>query len=546
MHNDIKNEEINVEEVKHLEEEVKEIEYELYNENSAGKLAKGFINHPLTFILAVTILVLGYLSLTFMPREENPQMIVAGGVVIVPMPGANANEIQKVIIEPLEKRIREIKGVENIFSIAKDSVGIVQVQYYIGQGKQTSDLKLYDQIMKNMDSLPKNAMQPIIKTMDIDTDIPVAAIAFYSKDESLSQTDLYKYINKLGHRINRIHNVAKVELKGARKEQFNVLVNLEKLKKNKITLGQVAQALNGITYKLPNIKGDTVSKEFVVFGIDNAIDNIKDLKNVIIDSYNGQPVYLKDIADVFKGSNIQNKKRAYIYTKENHEDPKQEIPQVTMTISKLKGANTVTINKAVFEYLDTIKHELASHNIGFVITRNDGYTANHAVNELVFHLVISVVIIAILLVFALGFKEALIVSLTVPMILSVTLFIGFMMGETINRITLFALLLSLGLLVDAAIIVIENIHRHMHSHDSKDKSLKQIAIEATNEIGNPTNIATLAIVMTFIPMFFVGGMMGQFMHPLPVFVPIALFVSLLIAYIFTPYFVNKLLKKKEH
>jgi len=515
------------------------------SENIAGKLAKGFIDHPLTAVLFLVILVLGYLSLTFMPREENPQMIVAGGVVIVAMPGAKADEIQKVIIEPMEKKIREIKGVENIFSSARDSVGIIQVQYYIGQGKQASDLKLYDQIMKNMDSLPKNAMQPIIKTMDIDTDIPVTTIAFYSKDKSLSQTDLYKKINLLGHSMNKLHDVAKVELKGERKEQFNILVNSKKLLIKRITLGQVAMALDGLTYKLPNMKADTTSGNYTIVSIDNALDNVKDIENIIIDSYNGKPVLLKDIAKVSKGFDIQNKQEALIYSKLN--DLKQkEMPQVTMTISKLKGANTVLINKSIFAYLDTIKDNLEKNNIGYIVTRDDGYTANHAVNELVFHLVLSIAIIAILLVFALGFKEAIIVSLTVPMILSLTLFIGFMMGETINRITLFALLLSLGLLVDAAIIVIENIHRHMHAHDNKHKSLKQIAIEATNEIGNPTNIATVAIIMTFIPMFFVGGMMGQFMHPLPIFVPISLFVSLVIAYIFTPYLVSKLLKKKEH
>ncbi|VAY87805.1 RND multidrug efflux transporter; Acriflavin resistance protein [hydrothermal vent metagenome] len=512
--------------------------------NIAGKLAKGFVKHPLTFVLFVAILVLGYLSLNFMPREENPQMVVAGGVVIVPLPGAKADEIQKVIVEPLEKKIREIKGVENIFSIAKDSVGIVQVQYYIGQGKQISDLKLYDQIMKNIDGLPKNAMQPIIKTMDIDTDIPVATIAFYSKNKSLTQTDLYKKINKLGHDINKIDNVAQIGLKGAKKEQFNILVDSKKLLEKRITLGQVAIALKGLTYKLPNIKAHTVSNNYVVVSIDNALENEKDIENIIIDSFNGQPVLLKDIAKVSKGFDIKNKKTALIYSKLN-DLKEQEIPQITMTISKLKGANTVAINENIFKYLDTISNDLDEANIGYIITRNDGYTANHAVNELVFHLALSVVIIAILLIFALGLKEAIIVSLTVPMILSLTLFIGFMMGETINRITLFALLLSLGLLVDAAIIVIENIHRHMHTHDAKDKNLKQIAIEATNEIGDPTNVATIAIIMTFIPMFFVGGMMGQFMHPLPIFVPISLFVSLVIAYIFTPYFVVKLLKKRS-
>lgn len=519
---------------------------EIKNENIAGKLAKTFIKHPLTLVLGVFILVVGYLSLVMTPREENPQIKVAGGAVIVPMPGAKASEIQKIIIEPLERKIKEIKGVEHVYSIAQDSVGIVQVQYYIGQDKGASDLKLYDQVMRNIDLLPKGAMQPIVKTMDIDTDIPVATVAFYAKDSSMSQTDVYQKINKVAKEINKIENVALVDLKGERKEQFNILIDAAKLSQYKVTLGQVAQALDGLTFKLPDVKGELKDKQFVMFGIDNAIENEKDIQNIVIDSYAGKPVLLKDLANVYKGDDIQNKKIAILSAKvDDGKKLLNEIPQTTMTISKLKGANTVVINNKIFAYLESIKPELEKEGIKYIITRDDGYTANHAVNELVSHLLISVVIIAILLVFTLGFREAIIVSLTVPMILSLTLFVGFLIGETINRITLFALLLSLGLLVDAAIIVIENIHRHMHDHHSQDKDLETISIEATNEIGNPTNMATIAIILTFVPMFFVGGMMGQFMHPLPVFVPISLFMSLVVAYIFTPYLVKKLLKKSH-
>jgi multidrug efflux pump subunit AcrB len=511
--------------------------------NIAGKLAKNFINHPLTLIFAIFILVIGYLSLQITPREENPQIKVAGGAVIVALPGATPSEIQKVIIEPLERKIREIKGVENIFSYARDNVGIVQVQYFIGTDKAAADLKLYDQVMRNIDLLPTGAMQPIIKTMDIDTDIPVATIAFYAKDKNMTQTDLYNKINKIGREINKIQNVALVDLKGEQKEQYNVLVDLNKLSGYNLSIGQIIQSIGALNLDLPDAKGETKGNDIAFFGIKNAIESKKDIENLVIASYFNSPIYLRDVAKIERSYDIQNKKEAELLIKvgEKFSSP---IKQATMTISKLKGANTVQINEKIFAYLDSVKPLLEKEKIGYQITRDDGYTANHAVNELVFHLLISVVIIAILLVFTLGFKEAIIVSLTVPMILSLTLFVGFLIGETINRITLFALLLSLGLLVDAAIIVIENIHRHMHEHGSENKTIEEISIEATNEIGNPTNIATIAIIMTFVPMFFVGGMMGQFMHPLPVFVPISLFVSLLIAYIFTPYFVKKFLKKE--
>ena len=512
------------------------------NLNVAGKLSLIFINHPLTFIFGIFILALGYISLLIMPREENPQIKVSGGVVIVALPGAKPSEIQKVIIEPLEKKIKEIKGVENIYSYAKDSVGIVQVQYFIGEDKEKSNLKLYDQVMRNMDLMPQGAMQPMIKTMDIDTDIPIATIAFYSAKENdkdlISQTKLYDEVHKITKEINKIENVALVDLKGEKKEQFNVLVDANKLASYNLSLGQVMKQIQALSYKTPNITSNTQDSSLVVFGIKQAIESEKDLENLII-SYNFQtPIYLKDVANIEKSYDIQNKKEALIFTRDVIEDFESS-NQITLTASKLKGSNSVTINEEIFAYMDSIKDELLAKNIKYTITRDDGYMANKAVNSLVSDLLISILIIAILLIFTLGFKEAMIVSVMVPMILSLTLFIGFMIDETINRITLFALIVSLGMLVDAAIIVIENIHRHKLESPNMDISI--ISINATNEIGNPTNIATIAIIMTFIPMFFVGGMMGQFMHPLPIFVPISLTMSLFVAYAFTPYLVKKFL-----
>ena len=510
--------------------------------NIAGKLSLLFINHPLTFIFGVFILILGYISLLLMPREENPQIKVSGGVVIVALPGALPSEIQKVIIEPLEKKIREIKGVENIYSFAKDSVAIVQVQYFIGEDKEKSNLKLYDQVMRNMDLMPHGALQPMIKTMDIDTDIPIATIAFYSQKEQkkdlVSQSQLFNEVSKITKEINKIKDVALVDLKGEKKEQFNILVDANKLSSYNLSLGQVMKQIQALSYKTPNITTNTQSSEIVIFGIKEAIENEKDLENLII-SYNFQtPIYLKDIALVEKSYDIQNKKEAILFTR-NVIDDFEEFNQITLSASKLKGANSVTINEEIFAYINSIKEELLAKNIKYTITRDDGYMANNAVNKLVLDLLISIVIIAILLIFTLGLKEAMIVSLMVPMILSLTLFIGFIFGETINRITLFALIVSLGMLVDAAIIVIENIHRH--KKESPNMDIVPLAINATNEIGNATNIATIAIIMTFIPMFFVGGMMGQFMHPLPVFVPISLAISLFVAYAFTPYLVKKIL-----
>ena len=512
------------------------------NLNIAGKLSLAFIEHPLTFILGIFILVLGYISLEFMPREENPQIKVSGGAVIVALRGASPSQIQKVIIEPLEKKIKEIKGVEHIYSYAKDSVGIVQVQYYIGQNKEMSNLKLYDQVMRNMDLMPKGAMPPIIKTMDIDTDIPILTIAFYSKKSNdkdlISQTNLYKEVNKISKKINKINNVSLVDLKGEKKEQYNILIDANKLSAYNLSLNQVMKQIKALSYQTPNIKGNTRAGELIVFGIKQAINSKKDIENIIISYNNNIAVYLKDIGKVHRSYDIQNNKEAIFYKKDKNGEF-EEFNQITLMISKLKASNSVVISKKVLSFMDNIKDDLSQKNISFSITRNDGYVANDAVNSLVQNLLISIIIIAILLMLTLGVKEAMIVCVAVPMILSLTLFTGFLLGETINRITLFALLVSLGMLVDAAIIVIENIHRHKKL--GKEDDIRVLTINASNEIGNPTNIATLAIIMTFIPMFFVGGMMGQFMHPLPIFVPIALLMSLFVAYAFTPYLMKKIL-----
>ena len=295
---------------------------------------------------------------------------------------------------------------------------------------------------------------------------------------------------------------------------------------------------------VPNVKNRTKDGRLVVFGIQNALEDEKDLKNLIIALYGGSPIYLKDIAKVSRGRDIQNHKRAQLTVRIDGEFTEIK-NQVTLTLSKLRGTNAVVIAEDILIIMDELKEELNKDGIGFIVTRNYGIRADKAVNGLVMNLLVSIVIIFILLVFTLGFRESLIVTFLVPAILAVTLFVAYLGDQTINRITLFALILSLGLLVDAAIIVIENIHRHMHMHDSVDKTMDDIVVEATDEIGAPTNIATIAIILTMVPMGFVGQMMGQFMKPIPQNVPITIFASLVLAYIFAPYMAKRLLKKPQ-
>ncbi len=506
----------------------------------AGRLAKNFLYNPLTAVLAVFLLAIGYISLEIMPREEDPQISISGGSIIIPAPGLKPREIEKIIVEPLEQKLREVKGIEHIYAMSMDNVAVLNVMYFIGQDREISNLKLYDKVMQNMDKLPKNVMQPLVKPFDIDIDIPIIGIAFYQKNQTINYPEYIKEIEDLKKDISAIDNVAKTELKGEHKQQYNIEVDLAKLKGYHLSLGQIVNGIKSIAVRVPSVNANTKDNKLVVFGIKNVIDSIKDVQNIIVAQYMGSPIYLKDIATVTDGIDTQNKQSANIIFKDG-----SSYEQITLAVSKLAGTNAVFVADDIKEMLKENKEKLEKLGIGYTVTRNYGERANEAVNELVHHLVITIVIIAVMLVFFLGWKESLIVTFTVPAILAITLFIAYMSDQTINRITLFAFLLSLGLLVDAAIIVIENIHRHMHEHGSENRDMDELLITATDEIGAPTNIATLAIILTMVPMAFVGGMMGEFMKPIPYNVPVALLASLFIAYIFTPYLGKKLLKKHE-
>ena len=513
--------------------------------DSAGKLAKGFLRNPLTVVLGVFLIAIGYLALMIMPREENPQMVVSGSTVIVALPGASAAEIQRVIVKPLERKMKEVKGVEHIYGTAMDNVGIVNAAFFIGEEKEGSNLKVYDKIMQNSDIFPKGAMNPIIKPLDIDIDIPVVSIAFYSNDSNMSKTELYNRVKKIQHQLNGLENVAVTQIKGGNKTQFNIEVDLHKLSGYNLSMGQIVQAVQSLSYSVPAVKNRTKDNQIIMVGVKNAIESAKDIGNIIVAQYMGSSIYLNQVAKVVKSYDIQNFKSVQISVNDGSGNFSKLQDQVTLTVSKLQGTNAVVIANAVKSELESYKAFLNANGINYVITRNDGERANEAVNELVYHLVLSIVIIAILLALVLGWRESLIVTFTVPAILAITLFVAYLSGQTINRITLFAFLLSLGLLVDAAIIVIENIHRHYHSIESQHESPDDLMIKATDEIGPPTNIATLAIIMTMVPMAFVGQMMGQFMKPIPANVPVALIASLFVAYIFTPYLAVRMLKRPD-
>ncbi|MCO4846301.1 MAG: efflux RND transporter permease subunit, partial [Sulfurovum sp.] len=323
----------------------------------AGKLSKLFIRSPLTPLLGAFLLILGYLSLVLMPREENPQMVVSGSTVIIALPGATAKEVEKVIVRPAERKLKEIKGIENIQSMAMDNFAVINAAFYIGEEKEDSNLKVYDKVMQNMDILPKGAMQPIIKPLDIDIDIPIVSVAFYSHNKEVEASELYDKVKFFQHHINGLENVAVTNIKGGHKHQYNILVDLHKLSGYNLSMGQIVQSVQALSYNVPTIKNQTKSNEIVLFGVKNAIDEADDIGNIIVASYVGSPIYLKQVATVNKSYNIQEFKSAKISIKDEDKkfSPLQE--QVTLTVSKLQGTNAVLIADAVKKELKKYKEQ---------------------------------------------------------------------------------------------------------------------------------------------------------------------------------------------
>ena len=341
------------------------------SKNIAGYLAQAFLNNPLTMLLAISILLLGYITLNIAPREEDPQIEVSGGSIIVVVPGASPEAITNVVIKPLERRLREIKGVEHIYGTAMNSVAILNVQYLIGENRENSNLKLYDKVMQNMDVLPSGVKFPLVKPFDIDIDIPIVTVAFYQKDQTIPHTlEQHHIIREIQQEINAIDNVSKSTLKGIRNPQFNIQVDLDRLSAYHLSLGQITKSVQAIANNAPNIDDPSSSGSLMVFGVQNGIETVDDLNNLIVAQYGGSPIYLKNIANVELGFNIQSNQYSYLASRDNNNTFNDPIEQITLTISKLKGTNAVHIAKNVLDKIKENQEILNNAGIGYIVTRN--------------------------------------------------------------------------------------------------------------------------------------------------------------------------------
>jgi len=503
--------------------------------NIAGKLARMFLHSKITLLAIIALFLTGLLALAVTPREYNPKIVVPAANIIVAKPGATPSEVRNLIVAPLGTIMNAMAGVDHTYGYATQDFGLVTVQFKVGEDQEDSLVKLYNQLMQNMDRMPAGAMQPIVKPVNVD-DVPILTINLGSMVHDEVQ------LREIGlHVIEQLRNVPGVsftEVVGGRARGVSVWLDPQRLDAHGLTVDQLGRMLEGTNVAAPlgELVAGNLSVPLRLKGFLGTAEEVADI--VVGVSRQGRPIYLKDVARVEDGPVEIEQVHRLAHGPAHAASPGQsavagEMPAVTLVIAKRAGTNAVQVAESVLAKLDELKRKAIPSGVELVVSRNDGAKADEAVNVLIEHLGIAVGSVVLILIVFLGWREAGIVTLTVPLILFVVLAVGLLFGQTINRITLFALILSLGLLVDAAIVVIENIHRHMHQGQITDFSA--LLVRATNEIGNPTNIATIAVILAFIPMAFVTGMMGPFMMPIPFNVPVAMIASLVIAYMVVPW-----------
>ncbi len=508
--------------------------------NIAGKLARAFLTSKLTLLTIVAVTLTGTLALMVTPREYNPQIVVPAANIIVAKPGATPAEVENLIVKPLEAIMNAQSGVDHTFGYATNDFGVVTIQFKVGQKQEDSLVKLYNQLMQNIDRIPSGATQPLVKPINVD-DVPIMTLTLATS--AYDDYTLREVANRILEQLRNVPGVSFTQVVGGRKHMINVWLDAQRLDAAGLTLDKVDKMLRGSNVSAPlgDLVQDNRARPLRLSGFLGSADEVG--KIVVGVSQMNRPVYLKDVARIEDGPGELEETTRFAWGPASDKAGHGENPAVTLAIAKKAGANAVVVADAVLTKLADLKRQAIPAGIEVAVTRNDGEKANEAVNELVSHLGIAIGSVVLILVIFLGWREAGIVTLTVPLILFVVLAIGLAFGQTINRITLFALILSLGLLVDAAIVVIENIHRHLH-HGSGGKDFGSVLVEATNEIGNPTNVATIAVILAFIPMAFVTGMMGPFMAPIPFNVPVAMIASIVIAYMVVPWAANMWLAKK--
>ena len=511
----------------------------------AGKVAKSFIDSKLTPILVVAFLLLGAFAITLTPREEEPQIVVPMMDVMVSYPGATAAEVENVVTKPMEQLLWEIPGVEYVYSIAKPENNLTVVRFKVGENSEDSLVKIYNKLMSNYDRIPIGVSQPLVKARSID-DVPILALTLWNGKNNYSGYELRRIAGEVAEQLKKDNFVSEINIIGGQKRQMRVEPDLIKLNAFHLTLNQIANSINQTNVFLGDGSVQQNNKELKV-KTGQYISEQKDLENIVVGVYNNKPVYLKQVANILDGPSEPNQ---YVFndlgkgdsnTKDNFINGPYEA--VTISIAKQKGSNATEIAKRALNKVEELKGDILPQDINVEVTRNYGATAEEKSNELLDHMLIATISVVILIMITLGWREAGVVGVAVPVTLAMTLLITYLLNYTLNRVTLFALIFSIGILVDDAIVVVENIHRHFIL---AGKANKEIAIEAVDEVGNPTILATFTVIAALLPMAFVSGLMGPYMKPIPIGASAAMLFSLIVAFVVSPWLGYILLKSAKH
>jgi multidrug efflux pump subunit AcrB len=509
-------------------------------EGISGKIANFFINSKLTILLMVALMIIGVYSSFLIPREEEPQINVPMADIMVGYPGATPAEVESRVAKPLEKIISNIKGVEHVHTMAMNGQAMLIVQFYVGQDVERSYVKLYDELAKHENMFPQGVYKPMVKTRSID-DVPMLGITLWSENQDDFQ--LRQIAEEVTTEIEKVKDVAITKEIGGSNRELKVILDKDKMSENGVdALGimQMIQANNGSSQSGAFVEND---QEYLL-KTGQFLENADDVENLVVGVNRNMPVYLKQVAKVQDGAATA---RSYVSlgfgkTNEKFKSAPSEYPAVTIAVGKVKGADAMKISEKIIEKIEHLKKTVISDDVHVEVTRNYGETASDKVGELLMHLGIAIIAVTVLVMLAMGWRGGLVVFFSVPLTFALTLFAYYLLGYTLNRITLFALVFVVGIVVDDSIIIAENMHRHFKM---KRLPFKQAAIYAINEVGNPTILATFTVIAAILPMAFVSGMMGPYMSPMPIGASIAMILSLFVALTVTPYLGYHLLQEKE-
>ncbi|MFM6954853.1 MAG: efflux RND transporter permease subunit, partial [Sphingobacteriaceae bacterium] len=509
-------------------------------EGISGRIANFFINSKLTILLMVALMIIGSYSSFLIPREEEPQINVPMADLMVGYPGASPAEVESRVVKPLEKIISNIKGVEHVHSMAMNGQAMIIVQFYVGQDVERSYVKLYDELAKHEGMFPQGVYKPMVKTRSID-DVPMLGLTLWSKNYDDYQ--LRQLAEEVTSEIEKVKDVAITKEIGGRNREVRVVVDKDKLAENGIdalAIMQMIQANNGSAQSGSFVQND---QEYLLT-TGQFLSSAEDVENLVVGVNGNMPVYLKQVASVQDGPSRPSSYVSFGYGKARpqYTKNKSEYPAVTISVGKVKGADAMKISEKILEKVEQLKVNLIPNDVQVEVTRNYGETASDKVGELLMHLGIAIVAVTLLVILAMGWRGGLVVFFSVPLTFALTLFAYYLLGYTLNRITLFALVFVVGIVVDDSIIIAENMHRHFKM---KRLPFMQAAIYAINEVGNPTILATFTVIAAILPMAFVSGMMGPYMSPMPIGASIAMMLSLFVALTVTPYLGYHLLQEKD-